>query len=515
MYESFFQLAERPFLSAPAAGRYYPARTVEAARQTLTRTVERAEGPGLIIGSAGTGKSLLCHVLEQQFRPQMEVAHLSSARLCTRRALLQSLLYGLGLPYRQREEGELRLTLIDHLQAATHGLLLLVDEAHLLPLRLLEEIRLLTNFVHSGRPCVRLVLAGSPALEERFASPKLESFNQRIAARCYLEAMDERDTVGYVRAELTKAGGDPEEVFEPEAIVAVYRATDGVPRLINQVCDHALVLACAAEVQPIDVAMVEEAWADLQQLPLPWSPASGDQHAAVIEFGSLADPDQPARGQDEAEATPSIPFPRAEADDSREDEVLDDAADESGEPDASEFQPWTASAPEVELVFPDLRNPFAEPFEEEEIVIDRYAMQDDQMLRQRPKVTSRDSDRLAELVHPPQEVDPRENIGVAHQETHEEAAVGDEDEVDGVGDLPAAFLEGETEQDDHEIVAWDNEPAATHDPQQVVATLDKISELAEGDGDMITVQDDVPAPQVVRSVPRQQYTQLFAKLRRG
>src|SRR4051794_37110345 len=142
MYESQFQLEKRPFVAAPLVENYVASPALEQARQTLVRCVERAEGPGLIVGSAGSGKSMLCQLLAHHFRQQhFEVALLASARLSTRRALLQNILFELGLPYRGLEEGELRLSLIDHLEprgSGTAGLLLLVDEAHSLPLRVLE-----------------------------------------------------------------------------------------------------------------------------------------------------------------------------------------------------------------------------------------------------------------------------------------------------------------------------------------------------------------------------------------
>ena len=91
MYESFFELNARPFAATPLAKRYFAATAAEEARQTLTRCVERAEGVGLMIGPAGTGKSLLCQVLADQFRGTLAVALLASGHLCTRRALLQAM----------------------------------------------------------------------------------------------------------------------------------------------------------------------------------------------------------------------------------------------------------------------------------------------------------------------------------------------------------------------------------------------------------------------------------------
>ena len=133
----------------------FPPASIEHARDTVTRCVERAEGPAVILGPAGTGKSTLCHVIAQQMRERFRVAMLASARLCTRRALLQNILFELKLPYRDRDEGELRLSLIDALEPSDdcpHGMVLIVDEAHMLPLRLLEEIRMITNLVRQGQP---------------------------------------------------------------------------------------------------------------------------------------------------------------------------------------------------------------------------------------------------------------------------------------------------------------------------------------------------------------------------
>ncbi len=159
----------------------------------------------------------------------------------------------------------------------------------MLPLRLLEEIRMITNLVRQGQPRVRLVLAAGMVLDERMASPRLESFNQRVAARCYLQSMSREETSGYIRAQIHAVGGQPDRVFAGEALQAVHRATDGIPRLVNQVCDHVLLMAAIGRRSPVDAAGVEEAWADLQQLPTPWTrDAAGATGAPdILEFGQL------------------------------------------------------------------------------------------------------------------------------------------------------------------------------------------------------------------------------------
>ena len=293
MYEAFFQLKTRPFPATPRTELYYPASAIEASRQTLARCIERAAGPGLLVGGPGTGKSLVCGMLAEQFGERFHLVKLDHARFCTRRALLQAIMFELHLPYRGLDEGELRLALIDFVKSPEpprEGLLLLVDEAQTLSARLIEEIRMIGNVIVAGQPRLRLVLAGNTALEERLTSAKLESFNQRIAARCYLQPLNYDETAGYIQAQTVAAGGEPSRIFADDVWQAVYHASGGIPRLINQVCDHALLLA-AGRHQSLSAAMIEEAWADLQQLPLPWpSKTRQDQATAgtVVEFGSLA-----------------------------------------------------------------------------------------------------------------------------------------------------------------------------------------------------------------------------------
>ena len=133
MYEQYFDLTGRPFGSAPNAGCWFPAEAIEQARLMLTQSISLAGGVGLVVGPPGTGKSLLLERLAADFGTAFQVVTLASTRLCSRRALLQNILFELRRPYRGLEEGELRLDLIEHLRTVQDGarcVLLLVDEAH-------------------------------------------------------------------------------------------------------------------------------------------------------------------------------------------------------------------------------------------------------------------------------------------------------------------------------------------------------------------------------------------------
>ena len=299
MYESFFSFTSRPFIAVPQTSRYFPATAIETARCKLNRCIERAEGCGLIIGPTGSGKTLLCEVLTEYFSESFTPVLLASLRLTTCKELLQTILHHLGVSHRRLQEGELRLALIDHLNpegACPHGILLIVDEAHTFPPRLFEELRLLTNLVRNGSPRIRLIMAGGTVLEERFAHPRMASFNQRISARCYLESLTAKESTEFVRAQTANAGVDPDHLWDETALRAIHRHAAGCPRLVNQLCDHALILAAQAGVARLTETEIDVAWADLQQLPLASNSEASttnnvnenhEQDTNVIEFGSL------------------------------------------------------------------------------------------------------------------------------------------------------------------------------------------------------------------------------------
>ncbi len=516
MYEAFFGLQDRPFSAVPLAKRFFAAPAIEAARQGLVRCIERSEGAGLIIGPIGIGKSILCQVLAAQFRGRSSVALLTGGALTNRRALLQAVLYELGLPYRDMGEGELRLSLIDYLsprdastQITLNRLLLIVDEAHTLPFRILEELRLITNLVLEGRPLVTLILSGAPSLEERFAGPKLASFNQRIAARCYLDALDRKQTNEYVRFQIAQVKGNPDSIFSASALDAVFNATDGIPRLINQVCDHALLLAYAGGARNISDSSIEEAWSDLQQLPTPMSgarPQANAQKRSVVEFGHL-DEDV----SDEMPAalpfrSPNLSSAHLELDPIQQIEAVEKELFELGD----DFQPAGSIRPEVELVFQSTSNPFDESFDEEEVVIDRYTAIETDALANRPRVTSSESLALSALLTP-FEREPQPSVAVAAASW----PGGTPDEHRNVESRAKTPLvkPSQTAAVDAPLKASGGPPAQR--PWTETVPRDELV-----DEDLIVVEE--PPEQIISvskklapRVKRQEYRQLFAKLRRG
>ncbi len=383
--------------------------------------------------------------------------------------------------------------------------MLIVDEVHTLPLRLLEELRLITNLVRNGQPRVRLVLAGTPQLEERFASPKLESFNQRVAARCYLESLDRQQTGEYIRHQIEKCGGQADAIFTADALEAIAQATDGIPRLVNQVCDHVLLLAYAGGERQITAAGIEEAWADLQQLPAPTTGADAGSldidDKGFVEFGSLED-----------ELPAAVPFRTA---------AESAAATMKGEPGPLEnlqqisaqmaelsndsFQPVGGFKTEVELAFPATVNPFHDTFEHEEVVIDRYTSLTSDALANRPLVRAAESHEFAAALA-------AANIG----ERKPTMAVAPSTWPGGVPTVPATPQQPKSPP---AYTAASQTPAAP--ASYTVPSVSASQTTDTSDDDLIVIEEPGTVraaairQQPVGKVRRQEYKQLFARLRRG
>lgn len=303
MYEASFDLKRRPFGATPDATCFLAAAPIQAALDEILVCIEQGQGISVLTAPAGVGKTLLCERLRSELNPRFETVFLRHASFLTRRALLQTLLCELNHSYQHASEQELRLALwpaIRELQPEREALVLICDEAHQLSKNLIEELRILADFAESGKPLVRLVLVGQLNLEEKLALPSLEAFNQRIRAHVNLPLFDREGSLDYIDYRLTWAGGRTDEIFTPQALDVIVQASDGVPRCINQLADHTLLLAFVAEQRPAGAELVREALNDLRQLPLHWnepisSSSAGarwqpESHHAVSDDAAVGSP---------------------------------------------------------------------------------------------------------------------------------------------------------------------------------------------------------------------------------
>ena len=298
MYEAYFGLERRPFAATPDVSCAYLPECVQEVLSELLLRVEAGQGIALLTAPAGTGKTFLCRRLATELAEHYASVFIGSANFPTRRALFQAILYEMGAAYTGLDEQELRLELqsqLKNLAQAGQAVLLILDEAHLLNARLLEEVRSLADLSEAGQPLLRVLVSGQPALEERLTARELDAFNQRLACHVILEPFTRVQSREYAEHRIRWAGGDPAALFTSEALDLVAHGSNGIPRCINQLCDHSLLLTFVSESPQATREIVEDALNDLKQLPLHWNevlPASGPLDS-LQENDNLVEEDLP------------------------------------------------------------------------------------------------------------------------------------------------------------------------------------------------------------------------------
>jgi type II secretory pathway predicted ATPase ExeA len=274
MSESFFGLRKRPFAALPNVDCFVPLNGICQAYDGLLQTTLEGRGIGMLTAPAGLGKTLVCQRLARELSSRFSVVFLPSGNFLTRRSLLQAILFELGHSFVRMGDQELRLALSAMLQAirpTRQGLVLIVDEAHLMAARMLEELRALLNLGEGDEPLVRLIVSGQLGLEETLSRPQCDAFNQRIACQVMLPSLTRDESTSYITRRLAWAGANVSDVFARDALAAICEASDGVPRCLHQLADHCLTLATNRTEKPINLRTVREALDHLKQLPLTWA----------------------------------------------------------------------------------------------------------------------------------------------------------------------------------------------------------------------------------------------------
>ena len=266
MYEARFGLKRRPFPPTPDTALYYPATVHETALAALQRGLAEEEGFVLLTGVPGSGKTLLGYILLDRLDPKAATAFLSNSHFADRSALLQAILYDLGLPHEAATEQLLRLRLTENLLkncAEERRTLIVIDESQHLSADLLEELRLLANLEASGSKAVQFVLFAQPNILQTLQEPALASLNQRIAVRPILGSLEVEEAYDYLLHHLRSAGGKPENIFDETALEVLARGAHGIPRCLNQAAHLALTFAYGAEMAKVDAEAALEALAQL------------------------------------------------------------------------------------------------------------------------------------------------------------------------------------------------------------------------------------------------------------
>jgi type II secretory pathway predicted ATPase ExeA len=249
MYVAHFGLRHRPFRPAPDPAAYYPATTHETALQQIQQALADEEGLALLTGEPGTGKTLVAAMLVEKLADTAACVYLTNGHLAGPSDLFQAILYDLGEPYERKCEQELRLSVTDGVLkrfAEGRRTILLLDEAHHLSPSVLEELRQLGNLETRDGKAVQAILFALPEIDETLRRPDLRAFRQRLTARATLERLPTEEAADYLVHHLRVAGARPEAIVSDEAVELIVKASNGLPRLINQAMHLALELTCQA-----------------------------------------------------------------------------------------------------------------------------------------------------------------------------------------------------------------------------------------------------------------------------
>jgi len=268
MYNAFFGFRENPFNLSPDPAFLYRSPQHEEALANLIYGVHSRKGFIVLTGEVGTGKTTMLECLRDYLEAQyIEFAFLFNSRINTEQ-FFEMIAYDLDLRCAHKSKTEV-LFALNHLliQQANEGrtTVLIVDEAHNLDWDVLEEIRLLGNLENPrlGK-LLQIVLAGQPELDRKLDAPNLRQLKQRIVLRCTLTPFSLDEAIEYINARLRKAGMPDQQVFSDEVLKEVHVRSQGIPRLINALCDNLLLTAFAVETKATNLDMLEEVCKDMR-----------------------------------------------------------------------------------------------------------------------------------------------------------------------------------------------------------------------------------------------------------
>lgn len=266
MYKAFFGLKLNPFNLSPDPQFLYRSEQHEEALANLMYGVQSRKGFIALTGEVGTGKTTMLECLRDFLDAQkIPFAFLFNSQL-TPDQFFEMIAWDFDLPG-ERTKTAVLFALNDMLLArAAEGrtTVLIVDEAHNLDWSVLEEIRLLGNLENRRGKLIQVIIAGQPELDQKLDAPQYRQLKQRIALRCTLEPFDEAETARYIASRMAHAGMPNQTVFPPDLLKEIAKRTQGIPRLINSVCENLLLTAFALEQKVADLEMLDEVSADLR-----------------------------------------------------------------------------------------------------------------------------------------------------------------------------------------------------------------------------------------------------------
>lgn len=259
MYLNFYGLKEKPFQLLPDPSYFFLSSKHKTALNYLEYGILNNVGFIVITGEIGSGKTTLIKKFLSQLEKKIITAVISNTNVESKE-FLQMLLQELGIEYSKEET---KADLLNHLHhfliekyASRQQVVLIVDEAQNLPSAVLEEIRMISNLQTEKEFLIQIILVGQPPLREKLLHPSLEQFLQRVSLSYHLFPLNEQETKDYIKHRL-KLAGARYPIFSEEALKAVFKHSQGVPRIINTLCEAALVYGFADEKREIGAEIIE------------------------------------------------------------------------------------------------------------------------------------------------------------------------------------------------------------------------------------------------------------------
>jgi len=260
MYTKFYNFKIKPFEITPDPKFLFLSESHKEALAHLTYAVRERKGFTLMTGEVGTGKTTLVQTLLSRLNGNTKTAYIFNPILGST-DFIHSICEDLGMKTLKRSKGQyihqLQRFLMD-CYARNENVVLIIDEAHTLDPKLLEEVRLLTNLETPKSKLLQVILIGQPELNGMIDSPELRQLKQRVSLRYHLRPLNREDTLQYVKKRLRMAGAPDLDMFTPKAIKEIYRYSKGIPRLINIVCDNALLAGYANDQKVIGHKIIHE-----------------------------------------------------------------------------------------------------------------------------------------------------------------------------------------------------------------------------------------------------------------
>ncbi len=295
MYTQYFGLKEKPFTISPDPRYLY---MIEHHREALAHLLYGITSDGCLIlltGDVGTGKTTVCRSLLEQLPENTETAIIVNPKL-NAQELLETICEELKIAYRKnRASTKAYIDSINNhlLQSHAKGkrTVLIIDEAQNLDMDVLEQLRMLTNLETDTHKLLKIILIGQTELQKKLENPKVSQINQRITSRYHLAPLNKNDVFGFIQHRLIVAGGGRMQFFTEDALYQAYHLSHGIPRLINILCDRALLGAYVEETNQVTKSIILKAAKEVfGKISLP---PEGNKQAALPEkiillaFGAL------------------------------------------------------------------------------------------------------------------------------------------------------------------------------------------------------------------------------------